>query len=88
MNDITKKDIIKILAEYLGVSEEDIHEEDSFSEHLHMNPIAMSDFIRLLEEKDVETDLLDLTKMNTVRNLLEELGLEEEEEKDEEPEND
>lgn len=88
MNDLTKKDILKILAEHLGVSEEDIHLEDSFVDHLHMNPVSMSDFIKVLEEKGVETDLLDLSQIKTVQDLLEGLGFEEEEEEDDKLKND
>ncbi len=76
-DELTKKDIINLLAEQIGVGKEDIHLEDTFTEHLHMNPSDVSDLIKNLETKGVETDSLDLPQIKTVQDLLEALGIEE-----------
>ncbi len=70
-----KKNVIEILAEYLGVETKDIFEEDSLTDDLHMEPANISEFISVLEEKGVETGGIDLKEVDTVSDLLESIVL-------------
>lgn len=74
---LTKTKIINLLAEHLGVGEEDIHMEDSFSDDLHMSALDISGFVKKLETMGVERDSLDLAEMVTVEDLVEKIAIEE-----------
>lgn len=69
-----KSQIIKLLSEHIGVEPEDINEDDSFLEDLHMNPTELSDFVHSLSSLDLDVSRLNLTEMETVADLLEALG--------------
>ena len=60
----------------MGVEVDDIQEDDSFFNDLHMSPIELTDFLTELGEKEVDTSQIDLTKMTTVGELLEALDIE------------
>lgn len=74
---LTKTKIINLLAEHLGVGEEDIHMEDSFSDDLHMSALDISGFVKKLETMGVEPDSLDFAEMVTVEDLVEKIAIEE-----------
>ena len=63
--------VIKLLAENLGVEAEDIAEDDSFAEDLHMSPDKLSDFVESLSSSGFETSNLALTEIETVGDLAE-----------------
>jgi acyl carrier protein len=67
--------IKKILADQLGIDAEDIHNDDSLYEDLHMNPSEITDFTESLIEKDLATNNIDFTEIETVEDLLEMLGV-------------
>ena len=69
-----KSQIIKLLAEQIGVEPEDIDEEDAFLTDLHMNPTELSDFVHSLTSLDLDVGRLNLTEIETVVELLEALG--------------
>ena len=69
-----KSQIIKLLAEQIGVEPEDIDEEDAFLTDLHMNPPELSDFVHSLTSLDLDVSHLNLTEIETVVELLEALG--------------
>ncbi|KKU04117.1 MAG: hypothetical protein UX88_C0001G0047 [Candidatus Woesebacteria bacterium GW2011_GWC2_47_16] len=69
-----KSQIIKLLAEQIGVEPEDIDEEDAFLTDLHMNPTELSDFVHSLTSLDLDVSHLNLTEIETVVELLEALG--------------
>ena len=69
-----KSQIIKLLAEQIGVEPEDIDEEDAFLTDLHMNPTELSDFVHSLTSLDLDVSRLNLTEIETVVELLEALG--------------
>ncbi len=72
----TKEQIIKnILAEYLGIEAEDIHDDDSLVDDLHMNASDITDFTHELEAKGVDISELDFTQIDTVGEMLEALGV-------------
>lgn len=66
--------IIKKLAEHIGVEPEDIDEDDAFLTDLHMNPAELSDFVHSLISLDLDINRLNLTEIETVSDLLETLG--------------
>jgi acyl carrier protein len=72
----TAEDIKKLLAEQLGVEVEDLSSEDMFGEDLHMDPSALTDFIGTLEAQGFDISKIELTEIQTLGDLLEELGLE------------
>lgn len=76
MNDEADKraKIVRHLAEHIGVEPEDINDEDSLSEDLHMNPAEISDFVHSLGEAGFSISSLNLTEIETVGDLLEALG--------------
>lgn len=61
------------LAEYIGVEPEDIEDDDSFVEDLHMNPTDLTDFIAKLQELGVEVTEPDFTDSETVGEFIENL---------------
>lgn len=69
-----KSQIIKKLAEHIGVEPEDINEDDAFQTDLHMNPIELSDFIHSLTSLDIDINRLNLIEIETVSDLLKALG--------------
>ena len=69
-----KSQIIKKLAEDIGVETEDIEEDDAFLTELHMNPTELSDFVHSLTALDLDISRLNLTEIETVADLLEALG--------------
>ena len=65
------KQIKKTLAEYIGVDEEDIHNDDSLQEDLHMGASELSDFILHLSKNGVDVESIDLINVETVEDLIE-----------------
>jgi acyl carrier protein len=61
------------LAEQIGVEVEDIKDEDSFTEDLHMSPADFADFISGLETVGIDATGLELTTNQTVAELIEEV---------------
>jgi acyl carrier protein len=73
-----KRDFIKkLLSEYLGVEEDDIHLDDSLMEDLHMSSSDLTDFIHTLNEKGIEIDLAELVSIETLEELLDKITQEE-----------
>lgn len=66
--------IKKTLAEYLGLMTEDISEDDSFVEDLHMQPTEFADYLQELKSNGMETDDLNLSSIQTVGDLVESLS--------------
>lgn len=64
------------LAEFLGVDAEDINNEDSFVEDLHMHAQELSDFISSLSTHGFEVENIDLTSLETLSDLIEALEIE------------
>ena len=69
-----KSQIIKRLAEHIGVEPEDIDEDDAFLTDLHMNPTELSDFAHSLTSLDLDVSHLNLAEIETIADLLEVLG--------------
>ena len=64
------------LAEFLGLEVEDIGSDDGLYEELHMQPSDLSDFLHKLGELGFDTTKTDLTKVESVNDLVEALDIE------------
>src|SRR3989338_10565183 len=70
-----KTQIKKLLSEYLGVEPDDIDEEDSLVADLPMKPTDLTDFVEILDTRGLDISKLELTEIETVGELIEEVGL-------------
>jgi len=67
----TKNTIKAKIAEQIGVDVEDINDDDSFAEDLHMSAAEFSDFLGSLSELGVaDAHSLELTTDSTVEELV------------------
>lgn len=66
----------QILADFLGTEPNEINDEDSFVEHLHMGPSDISDYFDLLQKNGINFSSADLEKITTVGDLIEYLTTE------------
>jgi acyl carrier protein len=76
-NETSQTKIKKLLTEHLGVDPEEINEDDYFSDDLHMSATDLTDFTEILANSGFNTQTLDLTMIDTVGDLIEELTHEE-----------
>ena len=63
-----------LLAHQLGVNPEDISEDDSLVEDLHMGATELTDFLEKIEASGIDTSSVDLREIETVEELVEKLG--------------
>lgn len=59
------------LAETIGVDVDDIKDEDTFLEDLHMSPAEFSDFLASLEKFKIDPSAPDIANANCVVELIE-----------------
>ena len=78
MHDNFAVKINKLLANHLGVEPEDIENDDSLSEDLHMTAVALADFTHVLEKEGYPVSEIDFTELETVGDLIESLSSHEE----------
>ena len=69
-----KDSIKKRLSEFLGIEPEDIEDDFSLTEDLHMKPTDLTDFTEILKEMDIDVNKLDFTEIETFSDLLEALA--------------
>ena len=74
-NDLTKtKDVVRReLSNFLGVEAEDIEDDTSLTEDLHMKATDLADFLEVLTRMGMETTGVDLTETETFLDLTEAL---------------
>jgi hypothetical protein len=74
-NDLNKtKNIVRRkLADFLGVETEDIEDDSSLTEDLHMKATDLTDFMEALTKIGIETVNIDLTATETFLDLVEAL---------------
>jgi acyl carrier protein len=70
----TLEQVKTCLADHIGLDIEDISEDDTFMNDLHMRPTEFADFLEDLTEKGFDTSDLDLTSITTVGELIESLS--------------
>ena len=68
------KKVIELLARHLGVEPDDLSEEDSLTDDLHMRLTDISDFLGMLEQQGLDTEKIDLSEIDSVGELIEALG--------------
>lgn len=69
----TKESVRRELANFLGVDAEDIEDDSSLTEDLHMKASDLTDFMEILTRMDMETEGIDLTQTETFLDLVEAL---------------
>ena len=67
----------KQLAEHLGLEPEDIKDEDTLINDLHMSASDLADFTEKLKKENIDVSKLDFSEIDTVTELEEVLGLDE-----------
>ena len=67
----TKTKIRKELADFLGIEVEDIEDDSTLSDDLHMRSTDLTDFMVNLKTKGYETEKIDLTEIETFLYLVE-----------------
>ena len=74
-NDFNKtRDVVRReLANFLGVEFEDIEDDSSLTEDLHMKATDLTDFMEVLARMSMETANVDLTATETFLDLVEAL---------------
>ena len=78
MKEVNQADKIKeLLANHIGVEPEDINNDDFFSEDLHMTAADLTDFSQVLEKEGFHTSKIDFTEIETVGDLIETVGFQE-----------
>lgn len=68
-----KRNIIKLLSEFIGADPEDINDEDLLREDLHMGSVDLNDFLVVLENNNFSLLDLDIADVETVEELVEAL---------------
>lgn len=68
-----KISIRKLLADSLGIEPDDIEDDFSLTEDLHMKATDLTDFIEILSAKGFDTESLDFTEIETFSDLIDEL---------------
>lgn len=66
-----KKKIQTELANYLGIEPEDIEDESSLTEDLHMKATDLTDFLEILARMGYDTSGVDLTEIDTFLEFVE-----------------
>jgi acyl carrier protein len=69
----TKNIVRQELANFLGVDTEDIEDDSSLTEDLHMKATDLTDFMEILVRMGMETSGIDLTETETFLDLVEAL---------------
>jgi acyl carrier protein len=68
-----KETVRRELSNYLGVDTEDIEDDSSLAEDLHMKASDLTDFMQILTRMNMETEGVDLTQTETFLDLVEAL---------------
>ena len=68
-NDI-KESVKKLLSDFLGIEPEDIEEDFSLTEDLHMKPTDLTDFMEILASKNYDIESVDFSEVETFSDLI------------------
>ena len=68
--DIAQK-IIALLAEHIGAEEEELSSDDTFQNDIHMSATDLADFAEKLKTAGFDTTKLDLTEIESVGDVIE-----------------
>lgn len=61
------------LSDFLGIGIEDIENDTEFTTDLHMDAVALTDFLEILEKAGLDTTSIDFTEIDTFLELVEAL---------------
>jgi len=75
---LTKDKVKEVIAELLGIETEDIENDFSLREDLHMKAMEISELIQKLQDLGVDTEIIDFSEIETVEDLFEALSISEE----------
>ncbi len=67
--DKQKRLIKRLISERLGVEPDDINDDDSFKEDLHMDPIVLTDFTLNLAKNGFDVEALDFSEIDSLDDL-------------------
>lgn len=70
-NSDTKVLVKKALSDFLGIEPDDIEDDYSLTEDLHMKPTDLTDFMQILNRMNIRTDNLDFSEIETFSDLIE-----------------
>jgi len=73
-NDTREDQIIDLLAEYLGVSSDDLKLDDSLPDDLHMSASELTDFKEQLIGKGYDIENVNLGEIDTINDLIDAIG--------------
>lgn len=65
------KNIKNVLSQYLGVEEDDISDDDSFTDDLNMEANDLSEFIEKLSRTGIDAKQIDFSNISSVNELAE-----------------
>ena len=68
--DISQK-IIALLAEHMGTDEEELKNTDMLQDDINMSPTDLADFVEKLTVAGFDTSKLNLTELESVEDLIE-----------------
>ena len=71
-----EKTVLTSIAEFLGVTEEDVVLEDSLRDDLRMNTAAITDYMEKLKEMGFNIDDVEIENIDTIGELVDILALE------------
>lgn len=74
--DISQK-IITLLAEHTGADEEELSSTDTFQDKINMSVMDLADFVEKLKVAGFDTSKLDLTEIESVGDLIENIASQE-----------
>lgn len=66
-----KEKIKRELTDFLGVDAEDVEDDTSLTEDLHMQPTALSDFLDILTKAGFDVNSINLSEIDTFSELVE-----------------
>jgi hypothetical protein len=69
----TKETVRRELANFLGIDSEDIEDDFSLTEDLHMKASDLTDFMEILTRMNFNTSDVDLTETETFTDFIENL---------------
>lgn len=64
-----KNKIKRELADYLGVDMEDVEDDSILATDLHMDAVALTDFMEILSKAGFHTEDVELTEIETFEDL-------------------
>lgn len=68
-----KENLLNLISEIIGVEPGDINDTDSLRDDLHMGPSVLAELSEKLADEGF--DVVDLSEIDTIEDLLQELGI-------------